>query len=180
MPVTINGSGSISTHTTSGFKLDRDDASIEGGQITFKRSTDNADMYAIDIYGSTATPNLRFINIQSSASLFSMNSSGDVSFPSNNLGIGTPSLGTNGYSRLPNGLLLQWGTSASIAQDSSATVTYPVAFSTAVYSVMLTPIGAINTTSGGTESADTVTITNFVIRHGGDGSRTFYWMAIGV
>lgn len=180
MPVTINGSGSITTHSVTDLYADRIDSIVEGGQVTFRRSSDNSNMYAIDVYGSTTTPALRIINMQSSSELVNVSSTGVVTMSNNTFNLGSSSLGTNGYSRLPNGLLLQWGTSASIAQDSSATVTYPVAFSTAVYSVMLTPIGAINTTSGGTESADTVTITNFVIRHGGDGSRTFYWMAIGV
>jgi hypothetical protein len=104
---------------------------------------------------------------------------GTISVSSNILNLGTASLGTNGYSRLPNGLIFQWGTSASIAQDGSATVTFPLAFTT-VYNIVITPIGAINTTSGGSDSVDTVTTSNFVIRHGSDSSRTFYWMAIGV
>jgi hypothetical protein len=105
--------------------------------------------------------------------------SGAATFSSNTLNLGTSSLGTNGYSRLPNGLLLQWGTSNAIGQDSAGSVTFSVAFS-AVYSATITPIGGLSTGSMGTESIDSLSTTGFTIQHGGDGTRTFYWMAIGI
>jgi hypothetical protein len=79
------------------------------------------------------------------------------------------SLTTNGYQKLPNGLILQWGYVPSI----NTTVTFPVAFTTACYSV------TTGTTSGVYENAyvNTLTTTSFYI--GGTYSPACYWMAIG-
>lgn len=92
---------------------------------------------------------------------------------------GTESAAANGYVTFPAGIKLQWGVSASIAQDVSGAVTFPSAFTTAVYSIIITPIGAINTTSAGADSVTSVTVNGFTIAHGGDGARTFYYQAIG-
>ena len=91
---------------------------------------------------------------------------------SNSLTLGTSSIATSGHSRLPNGLLVQWGTTASIA-TSGTTVTFPVAFSAAPYSVVLTAVSAtasfrVNTTS----------TTNFTANS--SAASTAYYMAIGL
>lgn len=79
------------------------------------------------------------------------------------------SLATSGYQKLPGGLILQWGYVAS----SNVTVTFPVAFTTACYSV------TTGTTSGVYENpyVNTVTTTSFYL--GGGYSPACYWMAIG-
>lgn len=169
----------------------------EGGEINFYNPDNSTTGLVLDV-GATDNPRLfstrnnmdmqigqlggtgGVVRLYTEATeRFTVASNGTISVSSNILNLGTASLGTNGYSRLPNGLIFQWGTSASIAQDGSATVTFSLAFTT-VYNIVITPIGAINTTSGGSDSVDTVTTSNFVIRHGSDSSRTFYWMAIGV
>ena len=91
---------------------------------------------------------------------------------SNSLTLGTSSIATSGHSRLPNGLLVQWGTTASIA-TSGTTVTFPVAFSAAPYSVVLTAVGAtvsfrVNTTSTTSFTANS------------SAASTAYYMAIGL
>lgn len=53
---------------------------------------------------------------------------------------GTPSAAANGYTFLPGGLLIQWG-SVSIGL-SGATFTFPIAFTTACYSVTATAYDA--------------------------------------
>lgn len=53
------------------------------------------------------------------------------------LNLGNSSKSTNGYTRLPNGLLLQWGT-------GTGTVTFPIAFTT-VYQVVATNITSLTT-----------------------------------
>lgn len=45
----------------------------------------------------------------------------------------TQSLTATGWQRLPSGLIIQWGTSASIAADTRVTVTYPIAFPNACF-----------------------------------------------
>ena len=92
---------------------------------------------------------------------------------------GTLSAATNGYTILPNGLYMQWGTSASVAGDSSTTVTYPIAFPSAIYNVQITAIGTLLTTGQGEDRVGSVGLTTFSLNHGMDGTETFYWMAIG-
>ena len=60
----INSSGHLNTNTIStvGLNLSRQDAISEGGQINFKRSTDDANSWYLDVYGSTSTPNFRVVN----------------------------------------------------------------------------------------------------------------------
>lgn len=54
---------------------------------------------------------------------------------------GTPafgnSLGSSGYQKLPGGLVFQWGKSSTVA--SLVTVTFPIAFPTAILGVVVTP-----------------------------------------
>ena len=61
---TINSSGHLTTNTvnTTGLNLSRQDTVSEGGQINFKRSTDDASSWYVDVYGSTSTPNFRILN----------------------------------------------------------------------------------------------------------------------
>jgi hypothetical protein len=179
MPVIINGSGSITAHSSPDLILDRVDTASEGGQLSFRRSSDNANVYAIDTFGSTTTPDFRLYNMQTSAVLLNVTSTGVSTFSSNTVNIGTSSIAANGYSRLPNGLLIQWGTSASVAQDSSVAVTFPIAFTT-LYSITITNRQAINTGSSGIDSISVSSTTGFTIAHGADGTSTFYWMALGV
>lgn len=91
---------------------------------------------------------------------------------SNSLTFGTSSIATSGYSRLPNGLLLQWGTTASIA-TAGTTVNFPVAFAAAPYSVVLTAISA-----AATMRVNATTTTSFTAN--ASAASTAYYMAIGL
>lgn len=95
------------------------------------------------------------------------------------------SLGTNGYQKLPGGLIIQWGyVSVSPAWFGTATITYPVAFSSAVYSVQANPIGSL--TGPGDKRAmwsiPTANTSQFQIMSGFEGYSTvdYYWIAVGV
>jgi hypothetical protein len=177
---TANGSFNVNgTLFSNTIVSNRVDDSIEGGQLTLRRSVDNADMYGIDVNGSGSTPNLRIFNSQASTELFKMTSAGNVEVVSNNLILGTRSIAANGYSRLPNGLLMQWGSSPSIGQDSSGSVTFPIAFTT-LYCIQITPRAPTNNGGGGADNITANSTTGFTISHGADGTATFYWMAIGV
>ena len=92
---------------------------------------------------------------------------------------GTLSAATNGYTILPNGLYIQWGTSASVLGDGSTTVTYPIAFPSAIYNVQITAMGTMRITGQGEDRVGPVGLTTFSLNHGMDGTGTFYWMAIG-
>jgi len=54
----------------------------------------------------------------------------------------TYSLSANGYQKIPTGLIIQWGTSGSVAAGASVNVTLPMTFPNSVLSVTGTPIGA--------------------------------------
>jgi len=59
-------------------KAGRIDSSNEGGQISFGRSTDNATGYYIDVFGSTSTPDLRFVDVSNSAVRMTLTGTGNV------------------------------------------------------------------------------------------------------
>lgn len=90
----------------------------------------------------------------------------------------TGSLTTNGYEKFPNGLIIQWGTSPSISVDSSATITFPIAFPNAALSAQATDLGSGESTSVGIKELTTTDITLYV-PSSDTGSRTYYWLAIG-
>ena len=104
-----------------------------------------------------------------------------------NLGQFPSSLVANGYQKLPNGLIIQWG--ASETSNGGVPVTFPIAFPNAAFNVVATifgangsgiwgalEIGAAPTKTGfnafsaafGTSSSGT-----------NNGSFAFYWFAIG-
>lgn len=92
-------------------------------------------------------------------------------------GAAAVSIGANGYTFLPGGLLLQWG--STVLNTTSQAITFPVAFTT-LYNIQLTSkVGA----SGGSltsfkVSETTPSTTGFTAITAGSNSG-FYWMAIG-
>lgn len=80
---------------------------------------------------------------------------------------------TNGYTYLPNGLIFQWGNNSV---TSGATVTLPVAFSTAFFTATTSHRGisvTLNTTY------NTSGLTGIVLNHSGTGSVEVTWWAVG-
>lgn len=70
-------------------------------------------------------------------------------------------IGSNGYMRLNNGLLLQWGRwQSSMSAGTPVTVTFPVAFSAEPFSLMLLPVVTDSATIS-VWSSDGITGTNF-------------------
>ena len=59
----VDSSGTLNNTSisTTNLYLNRTDSLYEGGQINFRRSTDNTDYWYIDVYGNTATPSLRML-----------------------------------------------------------------------------------------------------------------------
>ena len=88
---------------------------------------------------------------------------------------------TNGYTKLPNGLIMQWGTTASMPWDTSVVVTLPTAFPTTCFNVSVTSqqSSPIPDTVGVVISKSASSIT---IARGGTGSPhdgPLQWIAIG-
>jgi len=61
--------------------IGRVNSSAEGGQIDLCRSSDNASSWAIDVYGDTSTPSLRFIDNIAAANRMQIDGSGRVTKP---------------------------------------------------------------------------------------------------
>ncbi len=59
----------------------------------------------------------------------------------------TSSKTTNGYTYLPNGILLQWGYASSVTEDVVSTITLPITFPNTAFSLSVTPVS--NSTSSG-------------------------------
>ena len=86
---------------------------------------------------------------------------------------------TGGWTFLPGGLLLQYG--ARTTPGTSGTITFPVAFTTAYYSIT---IGISRNASNSTQSvfvdnSVAVSTSNFAYTSTSSGSDPIYWMAIG-
>lgn len=84
-----------------------------------------------------------------------------------NLGQFAKSLGTNGYQKLPGGLIMQWGSGTlpnSGVNTSSLAVTFPIAFPAACVSISGAVNGGANSTAGGFGAfADQLrTVTGFI------------------
>jgi len=86
-------------------------------------------------------------------------------------------LGDNGYTYLPNGIILQWGTGTSTSDDEES-FEFPIAFPNACFNVVT------QRTNGDSQDilpVQNVTTTNFEINRNSaiDGEQPFYWQAIG-
>jgi hypothetical protein len=90
---------------------------------------------------------------------------------------------TNGWTFLPGGLLMQYGTATVNIAGSSTTISFPISFTSSVFSIT---IGCINT-GGNSPAANnvfiqsgSVEIDQFIATNSSSGTvNTIYWMAIG-
>ena len=89
------------------------------------------------------------------------------------------SLAANGYYTLPGGAIEQWGVSGSISNNGSGSVTFPLSFPSALYSIVITPTGSAGT--GGMAYAYTFAqgVSGFSIFNAGGNAISFYWRAVG-
>jgi hypothetical protein len=102
---------------------------------------------------------------------------GTATISTNTLNLGLSSISVTGYSRLPNGLLFQWGSQTGIT-FTAGTITFPVAFASAPFTITLqgthANTGSTLVVTGLSTTTATVRTTNTVT------AQTGYWMAIGV
>lgn len=95
------------------------------------------------------------------------------------VGVTASSLASPGYVKLTNGLILQWGT-ATVGMDSSATVTFPVAFTT-----FAVPVASAVAQSGSTTNSQNTgyvsnTLTTMTLWNADDRTVSVPWFAVGV
>lgn len=99
--------------------------------------------------------------------------------------LGDQSLITNGFQEFPGGLILQWGTTAALAQNTTITVTLPVTFPTATLNVRGNKKGVFITNVTDTAVlTDIVSASQITVSNGVNGGSTvhslpIFWQAIG-
>ncbi|HBP0981740.1 pyocin knob domain-containing protein [Pseudomonas aeruginosa] len=94
--------------------------------------------------------------------------------------IATASLGASGWWRdNDTGYIRQWGVTASLGQDSSATITFPVAFPRAVFGANWKQRAPGLHVSQGNQVITNLTTTNMTIYQGDDTAGPVYWEAWG-
>jgi hypothetical protein len=126
-------------------------------------------------FESTANNQLIYLSntltIRTGGATLAVINSTSINAVSNTFNLGTSTKTANGYSYLPNGLLLQWGI-VVLATGAQASFNYPIAFPTAALSVSLTtpPGVAVGHAGISTTSA-------FVAN--ASAAATSYFMAIG-
>jgi hypothetical protein len=172
---------------TTGFQIYCDFTSGTAVDNYFTVTVTDANTFTIP-YGSSLTTSGNvtwyyspkgLVSIASSAEALVGTNTDRAVTPAGLAGSFTKSLATNGWQKLQSGLIMQWGTSSSLGQDSSVTVTYPIAFTTAVYNVQITGNQTLSTGGLGIQTVSSVGTTSFVINNGQDTTMTFYWFAIG-
>ena len=92
--------------------------------------------------------------------------------------ISASSYTTNGYVKTNDGLIIQWGTSPSVATNGSQTVTLPTTFPTAGLAGFCT-IKQDNDASTGAYEVGFVSTTQIKIWAGATGGYPVFWLAIG-
>ena len=87
---------------------------------------------------------------------------------------------TNGYQKMPSGVIIQWGYVASGGGSSGTTITFPIAFS-ATPSVNVTSASSVTIVyNAASTSSTTTTVYSYSSTTGGGASASpFFWMAIG-
>lgn len=83
---------------------------------------------------------------------------------------------TNGYQKLPNGLIIQWGVSTVLTQGSN-TINYPISFTTTGFMVVSGGVGA-STVASAIHSA-TLSVSQFYLYSESASVRGGSWVAIG-
>jgi len=102
----------------------------------------------------------------------------NLTVTTNTFTLGTSSITANGYSRLPNGLLLQWGNGSSANGGTNNIVTFATPFNT-LYSVTVSNRSA----TGGSNPTQYVNISNttaFKYFQVSTAVTTLYYTAIGI
>jgi hypothetical protein len=87
------------------------------------------------------------------------------------------SLGTNGYQKLPSGMIMQWGTTGSIAGNGSSAISFPINFPNNCLNVQITAQSF--STNQAHDSALSFGATGFTLQNRSPGNCSFYWFAIG-
>jgi len=90
------------------------------------------------------------------------------------------SIATSGYQKLPGGLIMQWGTTPVAAPGANQTVTFPISFTTSVFSIQLTALDPSPNNAIAAPQISAPTAANFIFQNKDpDSSYSCYFFAIG-
>lgn len=123
----------------------------------------------------TGSANITGAVSAANATLTGSISAANATISSNTLNLGSSLIANPGYTRMPNGLLMQWG-NASV-NSSTGSVTFPAAFSS-VYTMQLTP--SVSTVGNTLPAVTALTTTTATLRSANATASTVYWLAIGI
>lgn len=87
------------------------------------------------------------------------------------------SLGTNGYFKLPGGLILQWGSYGGAA--ASGSVTFPTSYATACYVCLAAPKVSNRAVAITSISTTQFNFSSVICSAGTASSEAFYWISLG-
>jgi tail fiber protein gp53 len=91
---------------------------------------------------------------------------------------GNKSIGTNGYYKLPGGLIIQWGRLGTNIGNTTAIINFPLAFPNACFSVVCVKQENAGVNDGVYVYTPPTTL-NFTVYAGGSGASDVYYIAIG-
>ncbi len=94
------------------------------------------------------------------------------------LNVNGSSIATNGWTRLVNGMIMQWGITGTIGAGATATVTFPLAFPNAGYFATNIPV-SVNLVGQCAPTVVTLGTTTFTFQNQTGITNTFRWFAIG-
>jgi len=172
----INESGSFGGSAALTFNYSSNVLSVNGtlsvGSGAFTANSTLVNAAAVNVTGAVNTATVFATGSINAASVFLANSTA-LTHGTNTFTLGTSSVTANGYTYLPNGLLMQWGhlTYGSIL----STITFPISFTINCYSLSVMSSGSISATFY------VGTLTNI---HASISSNTssgsYFWTAVGV
>lgn len=86
--------------------------------------------------------------------------------------------GTDGYVKLPGGVILQWG-EVSVPSNGTATITWPLAFPNACIQALICHGSGGSTGSDALAQIDTLTTTTARAVNGANNTATMRWFSVG-
>ena len=90
--------------------------------------------------------------------------------------ISASSLGTNGYVKFSNGLILQWGTGTGLGKDTNVSLIFPISFSTVAIAVSQ----SVPAASSWSYAQVSVSNTTLVVQSQGIYRERVWWLAMGI
>lgn len=96
-----------------------------------------------------------------------------------NLGFSGQSFAANGYYKMPNGLILQWGISPSLHYSIPLTITLPIAFPTTLLNANVQATSYYAPSPECNNAIYPISKTQIVIECGGGNTQQYMWMAVG-